>query len=72
MVEAIAWHHRPDESEVPGSCALTAVYAANLIDHAVHPAADHRPPADSAYLASLGLSHAFLEWKAHALAGTAA
>ena len=62
IVEAIAWHHRPGESGIPGRCPLTALHAANAIEHARHGGAAARPQVDDNYLAALGLTGACSEW----------
>jgi HD-like signal output (HDOD) protein/CheY-like chemotaxis protein len=72
IVEAIAWHHRPEESGTAAPCVLTAVHAANLIDHAMYPSAGDRLQMQSPYLASLGLGDALGEWRAQAVAQSAA
>ncbi len=36
IVEAVAWHHRPSESDSESLCPLGAVHAANVIEHRLH------------------------------------
>jgi putative nucleotidyltransferase with HDIG domain len=71
IVEAIAWHHRPSQSGMPDKCPLTALHAANSIDHAAHPA-QVQSHVDDVYLESLGLADSYTEWKTHVLERMAA
>ena len=65
VLDAIAYHHRPDK--YPGNTfeALTAVYAANLIIHNrdSETAAEQYEP-DNEYLARVGCLDSFAEWQA--------
>jgi putative nucleotidyltransferase with HDIG domain len=62
IVEAIAGHHRPSDSNVPGCCPLTALYAANVLDHAAFPETQLSAAPDDSYLVSLGLQDAIRRW----------
>lgn len=63
IVEAVAWHHRPSESGVDGRCALTAVHAANAIDHELTQPTQAHAAVDDQYLATLGLAGEYAGWK---------
>jgi HD-like signal output (HDOD) protein len=67
IVEAIAWHHAPSEAGTLVPSPLTAVHAANVIDHTL---AGHQGAAsgvDAPYLAALGLADDFSGWSADVL-----
>ena len=66
IVEAVAWHHRPREGAMTGRGPVTAVHAANAIDHATHPEAQPSAALDDQYLADLGLLHAYPGWQTFA------
>jgi len=67
VVEAIAFHHSPQQGASPDFSALTAVHAANVLEHertaAVDGAANNE--LDSKYLATLGLTHRVDAWREH-------
>jgi HD-like signal output (HDOD) protein len=66
IVEAVALHHNPIEFLSKGFCSLTAVHAANAIEHALgkSPSAEAMPPGvDPNYLSELGLGERFDVWK---------
>jgi putative nucleotidyltransferase with HDIG domain len=66
IVEAVAWHHRPGESDVPSASPLTAVHAADAIEHRLHPAdaAGGASEPDAEYLTRCDLAAAFPTWTA--------
>jgi putative nucleotidyltransferase with HDIG domain len=64
IVEAAAQHHHPAQLMGEGFSALTAVHAANALDHAL--AGPGGAQADMEYLRHLGLDHRWAEWKARA------
>lgn len=61
IVEAVAWHHRPNECPTPSFCPLTAVHAANALLAGGESAADAR--LDLAYLGRLNLLGKVQRWK---------
>lgn len=63
IVEAIAWHHVPSSSGIPGPCALTAVHIADVLDHGADPSDVGGPALDDAYVSSLGLDGRVHCWK---------
>lgn len=66
IVEAVAWHHRPRQSGAPASSPLTAVHAADAIEHSLHPA-DAEGGAtgpDTDFLSDCNLATAFPGWTA--------
>lgn len=65
ILEAVAWHHQPTLSEDTGFSLLTAVHAANAIDHEKHaPAADSLISLiDSAYTQRIGVAGRRNRWR---------
>jgi HD-like signal output (HDOD) protein len=65
IVEAVALHHRPTQFLSKTFCPLTAVHAANAIEHALdpQPGIGPAPAADAQYLAELGLAERFAAWR---------
>ncbi|MDX1656996.1 MAG: hypothetical protein R3310_17430, partial [Candidatus Competibacteraceae bacterium] len=61
-VEAVAYHHHPDQSPGFGSKVLTAVHAANALAHDPSGATLDRP-----YLEALGLTGRVEVWRRLAL-----
>jgi putative nucleotidyltransferase with HDIG domain len=62
LVEAVALHHEPGRTEEPGFTPLTAVHAANALEH--EEAADQPPdPLDAEYLARLNLADHMEAWR---------
>ncbi len=70
LVEAIALHHHPACFLSRAFCPLTAVHAANYLDHARTGSSE--PGVDLAYLAELGLERRVDAWRAAAQAEPAA
>ena len=69
VVDAVAWHHRPVESSIRTFGPLTAVHAADVLDHTLHPEPGViHPPLDSTYLAGIGLGDRVSEWQEHCTA----
>jgi HD-like signal output (HDOD) protein len=69
IVEAVAFHHAPRCSDPPAFGPLTAVHAANVLEHELASTqSGGRPPAfDTDYLAALHLENRLEEWRAEAL-----
>jgi putative nucleotidyltransferase with HDIG domain len=69
IVEAVAWHHRPSQCAAQAVCPLTAVHAADAIEHRLHPcdAAGGTMEPDADYLTGLELTAAFPAWTAACL-----
>ena len=65
MVEAVAFHHEPARCSGNGFSPLTAVHAANHLEHEMGPRGANPPPSgiDEAYLARLGLEDRLREWR---------
>ena len=65
VVEAIALHHSPQLGTNPNFSALTAVHAANVLEHERTAADDgvKENELDSKYLAALGLAHRVDAWR---------
>jgi HD-like signal output (HDOD) protein len=69
IVEAVAFHHAPAKGHADGFSALTAVHAANALEHEFfddNPAVP-KPELDLAYLSSLGVQERLPVWRANAL-----
>jgi putative nucleotidyltransferase with HDIG domain len=64
IVEAVAWHHRPSECGAPAGSPLTAVHAADVIEHRLHPGdtAGGTTDPDADYLGRLELTAVFATW----------
>ena len=65
IVEAVALHHRPQICGSKAFSPLTAVHAANVIQHEAQPEsrAGDLAPADTQYLAELGLEDRLPVWR---------
>lgn len=65
ITEAVALHHRPWRNHKRVFSAITAVHAANILDHEAHPDPDIILPSqiNSAYLKELGLEGRANEWR---------
>jgi HD-like signal output (HDOD) protein/CheY-like chemotaxis protein len=65
IVEAVALHHCPRQLAGPGFHPLTAVHAANILDHEVHPDPSVLIPTPfhAGYLADVGLAHRTDHWR---------
>lgn len=65
IVEAVALHHRPAQFLSKSFCPLTAVHAANVIEHELDPQPGSAPVpgADEQYLAGLGLAERLGVWR---------
>jgi HD-like signal output (HDOD) protein/CheY-like chemotaxis protein len=65
IVEAIAFHHRPDKSPVREFTTLTAVHVANVLEHEMNPQGSSGAASllDKVYIADLGLTERLSEWK---------
>jgi putative nucleotidyltransferase with HDIG domain len=66
IVEAVAWHHRPSGCGAPAASSLTAVHAADVIEHRLHPAdtAGGTTDTDGEFLDRLELTATFPAWAA--------
>jgi hypothetical protein len=66
IVEAVAWHHRPSGCGAPAASSLTAVHAADVIEHRLHPAdtAGGTTETDGEFLDRLELTATFPAWAA--------
>ena len=60
IVEAVAYHHEPSQSQNRSFSALTAVHVAHVLDDGAAPGA--RPEFDATYLAATGLGDQVDEW----------
>ena len=65
IIEAIAFHHRPSKNAVSQLGLLTAVHAANALDHEEDSPEDQEPDLqyDIEYLDRLGVSDRIPEWR---------
>ena len=65
IIEAVAFHHHPSRCSATGFTPLTAVHAANVIDHEQDPPWTGRDasPLDTEYLAQLGLADRLPAWR---------
>lgn len=65
IVEAVAFHHHPQDCETPGFSALTIVHIANAISHqfTTHPRPSMSSPLDEDYLDTLGIDHRLAHWQ---------
>ncbi|HTY63250.1 MAG TPA: response regulator [Acidobacteriota bacterium] len=63
IVEAVALHHRPEDSADRAFGPLSAVYAANLIEHEQAGANGPLLEEDSPYLAAIGKADRLAEWR---------
>jgi HD-like signal output (HDOD) protein/CheY-like chemotaxis protein len=65
IVEAVALHHSPRQLAGPGFHPLTAVHAADVLDHEMNPDGSVRVPTPlhAGYLAELGLAHRAEHWR---------
>jgi HD-like signal output (HDOD) protein len=68
IVEAIAWHHLPSEAGSGAPSPLTAVHAANVIDHVQTRARTGSSEIDAGYLTALGLLDEVPRWTSDLLA----
>ncbi|MCC7492053.1 MAG: HDOD domain-containing protein [Fimbriimonadaceae bacterium] len=68
VVEAVAFHHTPRDSVMPGFEPLVAVHVANVIDNdrRALPVPRHTRRVDDAWLAQLGLDNDLPQWQAAA------
>ena len=68
MVEAVAFHHTPQTSETRALSPLTAVHAANVLEHELSKTKSPGRPAElnAAYLAGIGCKHRLDAWRAEA------
>lgn len=69
LVEAVAWHHQPGQTDHLAFSPLTAVHVANVLVHEAHAAAPDTldtpaPVLDADYLAGLGLADHLECWRA--------
>jgi HD-like signal output (HDOD) protein len=71
IIEAVALHHCPRQLAGPGFHPLTAVHAADILDHEMYPDPSVLipTPLHAGYLAELGLAHRAEHWRRHCLAG---
>ncbi|MER3428458.1 MAG: two-component system response regulator [Pyrinomonas sp.] len=60
IVEAVAFHHRPQDAKANDFCALTAVHVANAIEHEGRA---ERAQIDADYLDALRLIERFTTWQ---------
>ncbi|HXR07075.1 MAG TPA: HDOD domain-containing protein [Candidatus Acidoferrum sp.] len=74
IVEAVALHHYPRQLAGPDFHPLTAVHAADVLDHEMHPDRSVRVPTTfhAGYLAELGLAHRAEYWRRQCGAAKAA
>ena len=65
MVEAVALHHLPARFLSKTFCPLTAVHAANVLEHELRPDLQGLPVAalDQNYLSELGLGQRWEHWR---------
>ena len=65
IVEIVAFHHHPQKSPHSSFSALTAVHAANALDHIIHHAPElaGEKEVDLNHLDQLGLADSLSEWK---------
>ncbi len=68
IVEAVAFHHIPASGHAGGFGALTAVHAANALEHEFFddPPSARKPAMDAVYLSRLGLQDRLDVWRAAA------
>ena len=66
IIEAVALHHLPARFLSKAFCPLTAVHAANVLEHEIHPENQGLPlaTADVNYLTELGLAQRLEHWRA--------
>jgi HD-like signal output (HDOD) protein/CheY-like chemotaxis protein len=71
IVEAVALHHAPRQLAGPGFHPLTAVHAADILDHEMRPDRSVLipTPIHAGYLAELGLTHRTEIWRRQCLTG---
>lgn len=69
IVEAVAFHHDPKANSLRSFSPLTAVHAANALEHELARPDQATPGAgmDTDYLASLGLEHRLNPWRIEAM-----
>jgi HD-like signal output (HDOD) protein len=69
IVEAVAFHHSPERSDTRAVSPLTAVHAANVLDHELFPASAGGQPSELAteYLTAIGAGKRLDAWRAEAL-----
>ena len=60
LVEAVAWHHQPSRSGIPGVTALTLVHVADAL---VMERDGHMDMLDEAYLRTLGCLDQLSTWR---------
>ncbi|MCK4303332.1 MAG: HDOD domain-containing protein [Candidatus Eisenbacteria sp.] len=65
VVEALAFHHAPQGDSSTGFRPLTAVHAANALDHELRPSSSALPTSkiDAAYIEQLGLAGRLSAWR---------
>ncbi len=65
VVEAIAYHHTPDNSLVKGFCPLVAVHVANVLVHENEASPDPKPDCDidHTFLERIGLQSRLDDWR---------
>ncbi len=65
VIEAVAYHHQPMKAMTSGFSALTAVHAANYLDHQLHPrnVQSRMRRLDMEYLQRIGLSGHEIQWE---------
>jgi HD-like signal output (HDOD) protein/CheY-like chemotaxis protein len=65
LVEAVAWHHRPDFCPGDTFSPMTAVYLANVLEDEIAPGQlEPAEPLEQSYLERLGLLNHLDEWRA--------
>ncbi|MGD0411055.1 MAG: HDOD domain-containing protein [Verrucomicrobiota bacterium] len=71
IVEAVALHHAPRQLAGPGFHPLTAVHAADILDHEMNPDPSVLVPTPihAGYLAELGLAHRAEHWRRQCATG---
>ena len=71
IVEAVALHHCPRQLAGPGFHPLTAVHAADILDHEMNPDPSVLVPTPihAGYLAELGLAHRAEHWRRQCATG---
>ena len=69
IVEAVAFHHTPGNSDVHSFSPLTAVHAANILEHELSKAepCGRKEEFDARYLAAIGVQDRLERWRAEAV-----
>ena len=69
IIEAVAFHDEPSRSLEPGCSAVTAVYAANILDGGgwAHDSDGVPTPGPMEYLAARGLAGRWPHWRDYAM-----